>query len=137
MNRFRFGSCASLFSLILLTIVSCGTGSGSRTLLSISVSPAVATAPKGPIQFIATGTFSSPPYTVAPLPALWTGSWTALPALCVGDACVGIDPNTGLALCGGVPPKVTITASAPSNPNLPLNSQNVPLVSGTATLNCN
>ena len=136
MHPIRVGCSATLLSLLAATL-GCGMGP-SRTLVSISVSPTVATAKdlNLPVQFVATGTFSAPPTTVTPLPALWKGSWTAVPALRVGSVCAGINPTTGLALCGGVPPVVTITASAPSDPTLPLGTQNVPMVSGTATMNC-
>jgi hypothetical protein len=128
---------------LLLTaaaMVSCG-GSSSpsgRVLLSISVSPGTANVTNAgvPVQFVATGTFSAAPYTVSPLPVEWQGNWSALPNYCVGDACVGISPTTGLALCGGTPRDVTILASAPSNPDLPLGTKDVPLVSGTAKLSC-
>ncbi len=139
MNRLRLGLSATLLLFPFFTTISCGTGSSpGRTLVSISVSPAVAT-PQNPglaVQFVATGIFSEPPITVTPLPARWKGNWKALPNFCNVQACAGINPNTGLALCGGVPPKATITASAPSDPTLPLGSQNVTMVSGTATLNC-
>ncbi len=136
MHFIRVGCFATLLSL-LATTLGCGMGP-NRTLVSISVSPTVATVqhPNLPVQFVATGTFSAPPTTVTPLPVLWKGNWTAVPTFCVGSACAGINPTTGLALCGGVPPVATITASAPSDPTLPHGTQNVPMVSGTATLNC-
>jgi hypothetical protein len=110
-------------------------------LVSISVSPAAVTVQNTsvPVQFVATGTFSAPPITVSPLPVQWKGSWYALSAICEGGkepACEGINPQTGLALCGGIPPDVTITASAPADPSLPLDSKSVAMASGTATLKC-
>jgi len=114
---------AALFSL------SCGASSG-RMLESISVSPQ---AGHGQVQFVATGTFTAPPVKVTPLAVNWT-----LPAqpLCAGCG-AGLTPQ-GLATCPILPPNVNVpvTASAPVDPKLPLNSQSVPTVSGTATLVC-
>jgi hypothetical protein len=43
---------------------------------------------------------------------------------------------TGVAVCFSTSSREIITASAPSDPKLPLDAKNVPMVSGTATLNC-
>jgi hypothetical protein len=131
---------ATLLIFTAVALVSCGVGpDAGRTLVSISVSPSAATVqnPDLAVQFVATGTFSTPPINVTPLPVLWKGNWGVLPDFCIaGQGCAGINSTTGLALCGGIPPKAIITASAPSDPNLPLNTPNVPMVSGTATLSC-
>ncbi|MGC2161716.1 MAG: hypothetical protein WA634_07410 [Silvibacterium sp.] len=142
MSLVRSRLFAMLFLSLAATVISCGgvgTDSGRR-LVSISVSPAAGadTRSNPVVQFVATGTYSAPPITVSSLPVLWRGSWTALSALCVGSpvpACEGINSN-GVAMCGGYPTDVTITASAPADPNLPLGSKNVPMVTGTAALKC-
>jgi hypothetical protein len=46
----------------------------SRELLSVTISPANGTAPAAPnsqVQFVATGTYNTEPYTVTPLQATW------------------------------------------------------------------
>jgi hypothetical protein len=46
----------------------------SRELLSVTISPANGTAPAAPnsqVQFVATGTYNTEPYTVPPLQATW------------------------------------------------------------------
>jgi len=117
--------------------MSCGGGtSADRMLVSISITPGVATTTAdGRIQFVATGTFSAPPVTVSPLPVNWSGSWSGAPVWCDPDGCAGMNPQ-GLAICFAHTPGVTITASAPRDPKLPVDTKNVPMVSGTATLNC-
>lgn len=143
MGRRRLESSATLLlSLSAAIAISCGgmhsmgVADPSRTLLSISVSPSsVTTSAVGQIQFVATGIFGQPPLTVTPLAANWSGNWSGLPLYCSSDGCAGMNPN-GLAICFGNTPGVTITASAPSDPMLPLGSKNVPTVSGTAALNC-
>lgn len=105
-------------------------------LESISISPStVTTSADGQVHFVATGTFSAPPVTVSPLPVNWSGNWLAVPLYCLSGGCAGMNP-TGVAVCFGNTLGVTITASAPSDPNLSLGTKNVPIVSGTATLNC-
>ncbi len=87
------------------------------------------------VKFVATGTFSAPPVTVTPLPVNWSGSWSGVPLWCTPEGCAGMNP-TGVAVCFSTSSGVIITASAPSDPKLPLDAKNVPMVSGTATLNC-
>ena len=94
--------------LILLpfvaSLISCGT---SRQLQSISISNTVS---NGQISFFATGTFSSAPTTVTPLPVNW----------------VFEDPTLGYALttqpfvlpCKGLV-GTTVAAMAPVNPHAP------------------
>jgi hypothetical protein len=140
MRRTHLGSSAMLL-LSAGIAINCGGmrsmgADPNRTLLSISVSPSSATtSAAGQIQFVATGIFSQAPLTVTPLPANWSGNWSGVPLYCFSDGCAGMNPR-GLAICFGNTPGVTITASAPSDPMLPLGSKNVPTVSGTATLNC-
>jgi len=122
------------FGLITL---SCGGGTNpNRMLESISISPAAANAQNGQAQFVATGTFSAPPVTVTPLAVNWIGPPLPLnPVACTPNSCPGIN-SQGLATCGLISGRATITASAPRDPKVPLNTQNVPTVTGTATLVC-
>ena len=121
--------------LAVLSLLSCGGGSG-RMLQSISVSPQIA---NGQVQYVATGTFSASPTTVTPLPVNWClkTSLVATPGVCgpPGSNNPGIT-SQGLASCGTSPFSANVTAMAPSDPKLPLNSQGVPMVSGTAQLVC-
>jgi hypothetical protein len=143
MNR----TCLGFSAMLLLTAaiaaiaISCGgmTNPGanpSRMLQSISIRPStVSTTADGQVQFIATGAFSAPPLMVSPLPVNWSGSWSVVPLYCFSTGCAGMNPD-GMAVCFGDSPGVTITASAPSDPKLPLGTKNAPMVSGTAILNC-
>jgi hypothetical protein len=141
MNPSRLLFSATILFLVATVTLSCGKtlfeGSiPNRTLQAISLTPSIATvAADGQVQFVATGTFSAPPMTVTPLPVNWTGSWPTVPLWCTSNGCAGMNSN-GMAVCFGDSPGVTITASAPSNPELPLDTPNVPMVSGTATLSC-
>jgi hypothetical protein len=138
MDRAHLGLSATLLVTAVVTI-SCGGGTNSdRMLESITISPAVATVPGKQVQFVATGTFSASPTTVTPLAVNWGGP--VLPMLdvsaCTPNGCSGIDAQ-GLAICGQTwTGMVTITASAPRDPKLPLYTQNVPMVSATARLVC-
>lgn len=66
------------FFLLLLVLaaamtVACGS-STSRTLQSVTITPAIADAqnyPGGMVQFTATGTYAAPPSPVTPLAATW------------------------------------------------------------------
>jgi hypothetical protein len=101
--------------------------SRTGTLLSISVSPATAqdNGSAAGVQFTATGTFSTPPVSVSPLPANWsfTGFLT-IPT--PGD--VTID-NTGLAHCTGFKGTVQVFAIHPVDPNV-APPQEIPPVRG-------
>lgn len=118
--------------------MSCGGANSSRMLQSISIRPSTANPQNGQAQFVATGTFTASPATVTPLPVNWGGPVLPMSdvSACTPNGCPGID-NQGLATCGQTwSGRVTVTASAPRDPNLPLYTQNVPGVSATATLNC-
>jgi hypothetical protein len=88
----------------------------ARTLLSISVSPATAqdNGSAAGVQFTATGTFSSPPVSLSPLPANW--SFTGFLTIPTPGG-VTID-NTGLAHCTGFKGTVTVFAFHPADPNV-------------------
>ncbi len=57
-------------ALSCLTLAGCGAPT-SRQLVSVTISPATATAQGGQIQFVATGYYNTAPYTVTPLTATW------------------------------------------------------------------
>jgi len=127
--------------LMVLSLLLASCGGGSRVLESISVSPNPATAQNGKAQLVATGTFSSSPVTVTPLAVNWIGppipQTNAHPDVCTPTECGGGISTNGLVTCGiGYAGNVTIAASAPKNPNLPLSTQNVPMVTVTATVSC-
>ena len=64
-----------LFLLVVAAAIALGCGSPSgRMLQSVTLSPATADAqeyPGGQVQFIATGSYSTPPSPVTPLSATW------------------------------------------------------------------
>lgn len=138
MNRAHLWLSATLLLTAVVTI-SCGGGTApNRMIESISISPAVTTAQNGQAQFVATGTFSAPPVTVTPLLVSWSapGALAGPTVACSTNGCGGISAQ-GLAVCGqDASGTFPITASAPSDPNAPLGTPTVPVVSGTATLTC-
>lgn len=86
----RPGLLFLVLSLVSLTL-GCGSGT-SRTLQSVSATPAVADAmnfPNGQVQFVVTGTYNKPPLTVTPQPVT---AWQ------VSSAMATIT-QTGLATC--------------------------------------
>jgi hypothetical protein len=135
-------NCPGLATLLAFTAVialSCGSSNSNRMLQSISISPSSVTAQNGHAQFVATGTFTASPVKVTPLLVTWSGPALPLssnPVACTVNGCPGID-SFGLATCGqSWSGTATITASAPRDPKQPLGTQNVPVVSATATLIC-
>jgi len=137
MNRAHLGLSATL--LLTVVTISCGGGTNpDRMLESIAISPAVATVQNEKAQFVATGTFSASPLTVTPLAVNWGGPVLPMSdvSACTPNGCPGIDAQ-GLATCGQTwTGTVKITATAPRDPKLPLYTQNVPMVSATASLVC-
>ena len=137
MNRIQ---AAIVFSLVSCALASCG-GSSPRVLESISISPDPATAKNGSVQLTATGTFSSPPFTVTPLPVVWTSSTCdnlcnttpgSTPDL-VGPILVN---SQGLATCpSGFTGSGPVSAYAPKDPSLPPNTPNT-FVTGSTTVTC-
>jgi hypothetical protein len=87
-----------LFGIILLGTVAsiCLACGDNRRALSVTVSPAIVTAPvDGQVQFTATGTFSAAPTPVTPLQATWAVvDQSGLPT-----TAVTVSAN-GLAQCG-------------------------------------
>jgi hypothetical protein len=126
-------SLALTLSLAAVVMLSCG-GSSNRVLQSISVSPQAA---NGQVQYVATGVFSSPPVNVTPLPVNWClqNPQSASSGVCSPGISSEIT-SQGFASCGALTISMTVIAMAPADPKLPLNSQGVPIVSGTATLGC-
>jgi hypothetical protein len=125
----------AVLALAIPSLLSCGGGS-NRMLQSISVSPQVG---NGQVQYVATGTFSAPPIKVTPLPVNWCVKTSLLGTAGVCGPPGSINPgitSQGLAACGTSSFSANVTALAPADPKLPLNSTGVPMVSGTATLQC-
>jgi len=134
---------ASLFPVIaavLLMIVSCGGNSmmtmSARQLQSITVSPASADAKNsgGMVQFMAMGNFNMDPMMAA-TPVRWSlGNPFSLQPVPAG---VSIDMN-GLAQCSGFNGTITIEATAPMDPTMPLSKMTMTTmnVSGMAQLTC-
>jgi hypothetical protein len=129
-----FSFSASLLLVAAITLA-CGSSNNALTgrhLLSISVAQ---TTSGGQIQFVATGTFSSAPTTVTPLPVSWSAGLFAPPPPGNLDYSLSTQPYI-LTCTGGVP--FLVNALAPPNPAAPVNGS-LPLsqfVMGTATGNC-
>jgi hypothetical protein len=111
--RLTFFSLALVLAASLA--LSCGANSMSNStgqLQSITVSPAIATAPTigGDVQFTATGHYSASPYTVTPQPAMWGACYQNAPTT---DVTV---TTAGLASCsnviGGGPKSTTYSVFA-------------------------
>jgi hypothetical protein len=128
--------------LIFFSLVIAGCGgnmmSSSRQMLSLAVTPASADAqnfPGGKVQFMATGTFSAAPMTVASPAVLWSiGNPFGPPP---GMPAASVDSN-GVAQCNGFTGTAIVEATAPTEPLIPLlqmNSTTV-TVSGSAQLIC-
>jgi hypothetical protein len=96
-----------LLSAACLTLA-CGSSSNSRQLQSITIAP-VANGEQ--IQFLATGTFSSAPTTVSPLPVSW--SYAPPP----GQYSLTTQPF--VFNCAQPESPGPVVASAPVNPNAP------------------
>lgn len=137
--RLTFSSLALVLAASLT--LSCGSNPMSNTtgqLQSISLSPAVATAPTigGDVQFTATGHYNTYPYTVTPQPAMWGACYQNAPTtdVTVNDA--------GLAQCasavGGGPKSTTYSVFAfdPTNCNAVTACGGGCTVVGTAQLTC-
>jgi len=136
-SRFLVSAIVAAFSF---AIVSCGGMNmmmSNRQLQSITVSPNSADAmnfPAGTVHFMATGMYNMAPMTGTP-PVLWSlgNPFSQQPV----PAGVSIDAN-GMARCTGFVGTVTINATSPMDPNLPVSqmSMNTMNVVGTAQLTC-
>jgi hypothetical protein len=73
MKRLRASLLASVSFLFLLGVQSCTDPAQNRQLLSVTISPGSGTAQGNPsqVQFVATGTYNTAPYTVTPLQTDW------------------------------------------------------------------
>lgn len=130
---------AGAFSLLLFGLGATGCGGSKRVLESISISPNPAFAKNGTIQLVATGTFNLAPLTVSPLPVDW--SQTACSGVCNAGDTNAIGPisvsSAGVATCApGFSGTAVVEAVAPTDPDLPPNTQNVPTVRGVTNITC-
>ena len=137
-------SSAFIFSLVLLAfsvaIISCGgmsTMMSNRQLQSIAISPASADAmnsTNGMVRFTAMGTYNMAPMSGTP-PVLWSlgNPFSAQPV----PAGVSIDAN-GVARCSGFIGMITVEATSPMDPNMPVSQMNMNTmnVMGMAQLTC-
>jgi hypothetical protein len=127
-------------AIAFLLIASCGGNSmmmsSTRQMQSITVSPMAADpmSSNGMVQFSAMGNFNMAPMT-ANVPVRWSlgNPFSTQPV----PAGVSISP-TGLARCSGFMGTITVEATAPMDPNMPLSqmSMNSMNVSGMAQLTC-
>jgi hypothetical protein len=147
-------------NILSLAIAGCGgtammNGAASaRELQSMTVTPAAADArnsPNSQVQFMATGMFNMAPTTVTSLPVVWSVgnppfmSPTPMPmsmsSSMAGSAATSSGPTingNGLAQCNGFVGIVTIEATAPSDPGVPLSQMNsmMSVVTGRANMTC-
>jgi hypothetical protein len=74
MRNFRLPLCFSLLILAAAITLSCGTSSTTRSIQSVTISPASADAqnyPDGQVPFTATGYYTTIPSPVTPQTATW------------------------------------------------------------------
>lgn len=137
-------SAALLFPMAAITFLvmaSCGGGSmmtmnSTRQMQSIMVTPMTADpmASGGMVQFTAMGNFNMAPMS-ANIPVRWSlGSPFSTQPAPMG---VSISAN-GLAQCSGFMGMITVEATAPMDPNMPISqmSMNSMNVTGMAQLTC-
>lgn len=110
--------------------------SSTRQMQSITVTPAAAApmSSSGMVQFSAMGNFNMAPMS-ANVPVRWSlGNPFSTQPTPMG---VSINAN-GLAQCSGFMGMITVQATAPMNPNMPLSqmSMNSMNVTGMAQLTC-
>jgi hypothetical protein len=112
-------------------------------LESISLSPSPAVAKNGTVQLVATGTYSSAPVTVTGIVVNWNPSscvvipGTACPQVAAVPARPITVSSSGLVTCDkGYSGTVGEEVTAPRDPSLPADTQNVSTVSGTVSVNC-
>lgn len=127
-------------AIIFLLIASCGGNSmmmsSNRQMQSITVTPMAADpmSSNGMVQFSAMGNFNMAPMS-ANVPVRWSlgNPFSSQPA----PMGVSINQN-GLAQCSGFMGTVTVEATAPMDPNMPISqmSMNSMNVTGMAQLTC-
>jgi hypothetical protein len=100
---------------VTLLILGCGSGNADRQLQSITIQ---ATTSVGQVQFTASGTFSEPPTTVAPLPVDWANGLLSPPVETLNYT---LSTQPYVLNCAGSPPgtPVQVTVFAPQNPSAP------------------
>jgi hypothetical protein len=111
MNRF-WPFILLLLSAASLTLA-CGSSSSNRQLQSITINSTVS---GQQVQFTATGTFSSAPTTVSPLPVDWgIGPFAPPPA----SVQYTLTTQPYVFDCTGSGPYLPVSTLAPSDPNAP------------------
>ena len=147
-------------SCLCLAMAGCGgttmmngaVSASTRQLQSIAVTPASADAqtfPNGQVQFMATGMFNMSPTSVTSMAVTWSVgnppfmSPTPMPmSMSAGVSRMSSGTpsisGTGMAQCNGFVGIVTIEATAPMDPNVPLSQMNsmMSIVTGRANLTC-
>ncbi len=129
--------CITVVVFACWVLTSCGSNMNQR-LTAVSITPTVAHARGSTVQFVATGAYAPSGSKVTPINVFWTlpGLPFASPVACTPNGCPQIT-SQGLATCGTqFTGPMTVTASAPVDPKLPVDDVAVPRVSGTATLIC-
>jgi len=123
--------CSSLFLPIVVLSLSCGSGHG-RKLQSITINQAVVGTK---VQFVATGTFSSTPMTVTPLPVDWSTGLLVPPP---PQYTYTLSTQPYVFECGGTTPRTLaqVSACAPTNPNAPMSGTTKAVVTGSASFTC-
>ncbi len=136
-------STALLVPVVAITFLltaSCGGGSmmmiSTRQMQSITVSPMAADpmASNGMVQFTAMGNFN-----MAPMAANVPVRWSLGNPFSTQPAPMGVSINqNGLAQCSGFMGMITVEATAPIDPNMPISqmSMNTMNVTGMAQLTC-
>lgn len=129
-----------LVAITFLLMASCGGGSmmmtSTRQMQSIRVTPMTADpmASGGMVQFTAMGNFNMAPMS-ASIPVRWSlGSPFSMQPAPMG---VSISAN-GLAQCSGFMGMITVEATAPMDPNMPISQMSMSSmnVTGMAQLTC-
>jgi hypothetical protein len=135
MPKLRMTAFSASLLLVAAVTLACGSGNNALTgrhLLSISIAQ---TTSGSQIQFVATGTFSSAPTSVTPLPVSWSAGLFAPPP--PGNLDYSLSTQAYTLTCTAGQPFL-VNALAPPNPSAPANGS-LPLsqfVMGTATGDC-
>jgi len=129
-----------VLAIIFLLTASCGGNSmmmsSTRQMQSITVSPMTADpmSSNGMVQFSAMGNFN-----MAPMSANVAVRWSLGNPFSTQPAPMGVSINqNGLAQCSGFMGMITVEATAPMDPNMPMSqmSRNSLNVTGMAQLTC-
>lgn len=147
-------SCGLLFTLVVLTLAISGCGASmmstnpmpsARQMQGLKVMPLAADAqtfPGGQVQFTVTAFFSAAPMTVTSPAVLWSignpfPPPSAMPMSAMSASAPSITSN-GLAQCNGFMGMVSVQATAPVDPGMPVSQMNsmTAMISGSAQLTC-